>query len=219
MISSLLALVMIVVLAVSAAVVFIPWATITGKVAKGSRFNWWLPIGAAIGSLSLFLPTMIYGGDNDVLYIIIAPIICSIFLVVAFLYAIRRKKQHCLTALSMLVVYGAVSWGLFKNSHEMHSSTQWIFQSKAYKAKVLAQPATTDGNLKHIEWDGWGFAGNDTVEYLVFDPSDLLSVAAKKHSSGKFSGIPCDVPHVHRLESHYYTVEFYTDTGWESCNY
>jgi hypothetical protein len=215
----LLAFVVIVVLAVSAAVVFIPWARITGKVPKGDRFNWWLPIGAAIGSLILFLPTIIYSGDNDMLYIIIAPFICLIFLVVALLYAIRKKKQYCLAALSMLVVYGSVSWGLLKNSSALYSSTQWLFDSKAYKAKILAQPATTDGTLKHIEWDESGFAGvGVTDEYLVFDPSDSLSVAAKSHSSGKFKGIPCEVPRVRRLESHYYTVLFYTNADWEHCN-
>jgi hypothetical protein len=118
----------------------------------------------------------------------------------------------------MLVVYVAVSWGLFKNSRELHSTTQWLFSSKDYKAKVLAQLSPANGELRHIEWDGWGWGGNDTVEYLVFDPNDWLSAAANSHSSGKFRGIPCEVYRVRRLESHYYTVLFYTDTGWNSCN-
>lgn len=210
----------IIALAISAAVVFIPWARISGNVAKGDRFNRWLPIYAAIGALILFLPTMIYGGDNDVLYIlIIAPIISLIFLFVALFYAIRKKKQSSLAVLAMLVVYVAVSWGLWKNSFELHSTTQWLFWSKGYKARVLSQPTPAAGELRHIEWDVWGFAGLETVTYLVFDPSDLLATAAKSHSPGKFSGIPCEVDRVWRLESHYYAVVFYTDTGWDSCNY
>jgi hypothetical protein len=57
--------------------------------------------------------------------------------------------------------------------------------------------------LKHVEWEssGWGPIG-PTIVYLVFDPADSLSAAAKSHQAGKFSGIPCEVPRVQRLESH-----------------
>ena len=68
-----------------------------------------------------------------------------------------------------------------------------------------------------MEWDGWGFAGaGDTTVYLVFDPSDLLLTEAGDHSSGKFAGIPCEVPLVHRLEDHWYTVLFHTDSDWHA---
>jgi hypothetical protein len=51
----------------------------------------------------------------------------------------------------------------------------------------------------------------------VNDPSDRLDEAAKKGVPGKFIGIPCEAVRVHRLESHWYTVLFYTDTGWTDC--
>jgi hypothetical protein len=54
-------------------------------------------------------------------------------------------------------------------------------------------------------------------EYLVFDPGDSLSAAAASHQPGKFNGIPCEVYRVRRLESHWYTVLFYTDEDWR-CN-
>jgi len=54
--------------------------------------------------------------------------------------------------------------------------------------------------------------------FLVFDPTDSLSAAAKSHSPGKFKGIPCEVPLVRRLESHWYTVRFYTDEYWGRRN-
>jgi hypothetical protein len=73
--------------------------------------------------------------------------------------------------------------------------------------------------MKHIEWDAWGFPGAGyTTVYLVFDPNDSLSAAAKNDSNGKFSGIPCGVSPVHKLESHYYSVILYTDTDWSHCN-
>lgn len=207
----------IVVIAVSAPVILILRVKITGKAEKEDRFNWWLPFIAAVGAIILFVPIMIYDFDIDeMLYIFIAlPIISVIFLVVAIL----KKGLHRLTVLSMLIVYIAVSLSLFKYSNELRWTTRWTLWSKDYKANVLAQPNPTNEELKHIEWDGWGWGGNDTVVYLVFDPTDSLAVAAKSHSSGKFSGIPCEVDRVHRLESHYYTVLFYTDTGWNSCTY
>lgn len=51
---------------------------------------------------------------------------------------------------------------------------RWMFWSGSYKAQVLAQPDSTNNELKHIEWDGWGGAGMDTTVYLVFDPTDSL---------------------------------------------
>jgi len=66
--------------------------------------------------------------------------------------------------------------------------------------------------------DGWGWAGQDTVVYLVFDPADSLSLAASSHQSGKFAGISCEVPYVSRLESQWYTVTFYTGREWGRCD-
>jgi hypothetical protein len=91
--------------------------------------------------------------------------------------------------------------------------------SRQFKAEVLALPAPVNGELRHVEWEATGFAGvaNVTV-YLVFDPTDSLAAAAKRHSPGKFAGIPCEVFRVLRLESHWYSVLFYTDEAWGQRN-
>jgi hypothetical protein len=94
-----------------------------------------------------------------------------------------------------------------------------LIWSRDYKAEVLAQKDSARGELKHVEWDGSGFPGaGDTTVYLVFDPTDALSAAAKSHRPGKFNGIPCEVSLVHRLESHWYAVRFYTDEWWGRRN-
>jgi hypothetical protein len=146
------------------------------------------------------------------LYFLVAtPLVGLVLLVVA----IRKKGRRRLAVFSMFVAYLATSWGLFTNSFGVRTTVRWLLWSKDYKAEVAKQPNSADGALKHIEWDGWGFPGaGDTVAYLVFDPNDSLSTAAASHSSGKFSGIPCEVLSVRRLESHYYSVLFYTDTDW-----
>src|SRR5262249_9729150 len=88
------------------------------------------------------------------------------------------------------------------NSYTIRSSARWFARAHRYKAEVLAQHEV-NGQLKHVEWDGWGGVPvGDWTVYVVFDPTDSLSAAASRHSSGKFSGIPCSVDEVRRLESH-----------------
>jgi len=117
----------------------------------------------------------------------------------------------------MLVVFCSVLWLFWTISDYVRTTGRWVIHSKTYKANVLAQANPTNEGLKHIEWDGWGFAGSDTTVYLVFDPHDSLAMAAKSGQPGKFDGIPCEVPAVQRLEDHWYTVLFYTDTDWSHC--
>jgi hypothetical protein len=163
------------------------------------RFDWRLPLCAAIGALVLFAPIMFSGGDvvvGGLLYMFVAfPSISLISLIVA----LRKKGLRRLAVLSMLVVYLTVSWVLFMNSYELRTTARWLIWSKNYKANVLAQPDSTNGTLRHIEWDGWGYPGSgNTVVYLVFDPNESLSTAASSHSAGKFGGIPCEVSLVRR---------------------
>jgi hypothetical protein len=111
-------------------------------------------------------------------------------------------------ALSLIVL--AAAWQFYV----VRSAARWFASSHRYKAEVLAQPASAVGTLKHIQWDGWGWAGQDTTVYLVFDPADSLSAAARSHRAGKFKGLPCEVDSVSRLETHWYTVQFYTNEFW-----
>jgi hypothetical protein len=115
---------------------------------------------------------------------------------------------------AFLVIAAAVAW----NFYSIRTATKWFMWSQRYKSEVLAQPGRTAGELKHIEWDGWGWAGQDTTVYLVFDSTDSLSVAAANRAPGKFNGIPCEVAQVRQLESHWYTVRFYTDEFWGRRN-
>jgi hypothetical protein len=114
-----------------------------------------------------------------------------------------------------LVITAAVAW----NFYSIRTAAKWFMWSQRYKREVLAQSGGTAGELKHIEWDGWGFPGaGDTTVYLVFDSTDSLSVAAANHGPGKFDGIPCEVAQVRQLERHWYTVQFYTDEFWGRHN-
>jgi hypothetical protein len=114
---------------------------------------------------------------------------------------------------ALFVIAAAIAW----NFYAIRSAARWLAWSPRYKIEVLAQPTIT-GQLKHIEWDGWGWAGQDTTVYLVFDQTDSLSTAARNHHSGKFNGIPCEVPRVDRMEKNWYAVRFYTNEWWGRSN-
>lgn len=180
-----------------------------------NRFNWRLPLYAAVGALIVFLPFIIYAYDiGEFLYLLIGIPIVSLAFLVAVVFFTKRR----LAVLSMLIVYWAVTLVLFRYSFDLRSAGRWLLWSKDYKAVVRAQPESPNGELRHIAWDGWGWGGNDTTVYLVYDPADSLSATANGHSSGKFNGIPCKVPRVRRLESRWYFVVFYTNTAWDHCN-
>src|SRR6266851_2681487 len=180
------------------------------------RYNWRLPLYGVLGAVIVLFPIMIFGnGLGAVLIMLVAAAIVSLILLIV---AIRKMRHQTLSVLAMLALYCAVSWLLFRVSHDVHTSGRWFVHSKIYKTQVLAQPASANGELKHVVWEWWGFAGSNTVDYLVFDPNDSLASAAKSHSTGKFSGLPCEVFRVRRLESHWYCVLFYTNSAWDHCD-
>jgi hypothetical protein len=196
------------------------YARMAGKTAEGDRFHWSLPLYAAAGALIIFLPITLYSSQwGTFLYLLGAvPVISLVLLVIGIVLAIRRKPRRALAIVTALFVLWGVSWALWRNELPMRSEVRWLWNSKAYKAQVLAQPVPANGDLRHIEWDGWGFPGaGDTVNYLVFDPTDSLAAAARSRGPHKFNGIPCEVPEIHRLEKDWYTVLFYTDTAWDHC--
>jgi hypothetical protein len=136
--------------------------------------------------------------------------------------AIGKSRRRYLQQLSILTILLIVAAGVFifgqMYPFAIRSEARWLVGSEGYKTLVLSQPSPPNNELKHIEWDGSGFAGvaTDTV-YLAFDPADTLSTAAKSHRSGKFNGIPCEVLTVRRLENHWYAVLFYSDESWDQC--
>jgi hypothetical protein len=177
-----------------------------------SRVRWMLALTAVVLlSLELFLTLFTIDLIEWFCLIVITVIVLGL-LVLAFF----TKRLSASTAIATFIVYCLTTGIVVVHRNEIRTNTRWFLWSKRYRAQVLAT-AATNGELKHIEWDGWGFAGADTTVYLVFDPSDSLLTGAEDHSFGKFAGIPCKVPFVHQLEAHWYTVLFYTDTDWHHC--
>jgi hypothetical protein len=183
--------------------------------AADERFNWRLPLCGVLGGAFVDLPLLIFGNSIVAFSasVVLGAVITSIVVVSFF----RTVRLQTVAAFSMAVAFGASSWLLFLGSDGIRTAGRWLFQSGKYKAEIAAQPDPANGELKHVEWDVWGFAGAETEAYLVFDPDDSLRAAAERHSPGKYDGIPCKVPDVRRLEDRWYVVRFYTDTDWNHC--
>jgi hypothetical protein len=186
---------------------------VEGMVTK-DRVNWRHSLYTALGAVVVFFLLAMWNADADILYLLVVIPITSIFLIMLVTDA---KGRNRLFALSTLAVFGALSWILVRHSFEIRTTGRWLLWSRIYKAQVLAQPTPQNGELKHIDWDGWGFVFAETNVYLVFDSPNLLSQESQRQSSGKFSGIPCPIWKLHRLEGRWYYAVFYTDARWESC--
>jgi len=186
------------------------------KTADGHRLNWLLPLYAVVGTFIVFIPVAI--SDPPDMWLILYTLLVAPIITLSLLITTVLKKGRRLSILSMLGLYLAISALLVVNHSAVRDAARWLLWSRDYKSKVLAQPESTNGELKHVEWDGWGWAGMDTTVFLVFDPTDSLRAAAKSHRAGKFGGVPCEVPLVRRLESHWYSVRFYTDQVWSGCD-
>jgi hypothetical protein len=153
------------------------------------------------------------------IYIFVVAILLLSCIVLLISAAISKNRRRYLQQLLTLAIILAMSIAVFVFDHlnpiAIRSTARWLVWSRDYKAEVLKQTQPANGELKHIEWDGWGMFAQNTLIFLVFDPTDSLLRAAKNHQPGKFDGIPCEVPLVRRLESHWYAVVFYTSQGWD----
>jgi hypothetical protein len=182
------------------------------------RLNWRLPLYVVAGACIASLSMMVYSPNGGLLYmLVIAPLVCFILLIAV---GIRKNPRQRLSILLTLIAFLAASAALLKNEGTLRPSIRWLLWSHRYKAELLALPNPAKSELKHVEWDGWGFvpSGNNVV-YLVFDPTDSLAYAAKTHAPGRFNGLPCEVPLVRRLDKEWYSVHFYTDEKWGECPY
>jgi hypothetical protein len=194
-----------------------------GDMRAEGQFKWRPLLGAAVIGLLTFTTIATWQADTSLLLtvFVVAPVLL-VFTVGSVIYALIRRRQ-LRTILATLAVLWAIAacFFFFNREHPfaIRETARWLIWSHEYKQQVLAQPTSVNGDLKHIEWDASGFAGvaNNTA-YLVFDPTNTLSAAAKNNQAAEFNGVPCKVRAIRRLENHWYAVLFYTDQAWGECN-
>ena len=191
------------------------------EVSNRDRLNWRLPLYGGAGATGVLLLLFLHSADASWLHIlVIGPIFCLSCLILLLIAAIRKRPLRCLSILLTLITFLVVSWALFVNEKALRPELRWMLFSHRYKSQLLVQPPSANGELKHLQWDAWGWGPiGPTIVYLVFDPSDSLATAASNGRAGQFGGIPCEVSRVQRLESRWYAVTFYTEERWGGHNH
>jgi hypothetical protein len=159
--------------------------------------NWQLPLYGAFAAILVLFPKIVFGNDVGTIFItmLLGAIVCVALLIVAVL----KIRRHTIASLLMVVVFCAVCWALVRISDDVRTVCRWALHENAYKAEVLAQPSSTDGRLKHVEWDGWGFCRKWRYGGLsCFRPQrftcvggkDWLSREIQRHSLRSFACAP-----------------------------
>jgi hypothetical protein len=185
-----------------------------GWLSRAHPFRRWFPICALVPGLIIWPLDIAYGQSLGMFFLLLVayPVVAATLVGIAALY---WRQWHY--GFSTLLIFFALSWVVIKHGYDMHSETRWLAGSEKFKAELFAEPPASPGQLRHVDWGGWGMAGQDTESYLIFDPQDSLALAARHKESGKVPGIPCGVSYVRRLEDHWYYAVFYTNTLWEYC--
>jgi hypothetical protein len=183
---------------------------------KTAQRTWLMPSVATLAFILIFLPLLLIPGVSDDYFLLVLP---AIFIagICTLIYAAVRKKLRI--ALLVFAIWALSDFVYFHN-FQIRTFTRWTLFSHRYQNQVLAQPEPLDGSLKHMEWDGWGWAGMDFSVFLVFDPADSLAEFAKAGRFGNVPRLPCDVSEIRQLGPHWYIVMFdgYVDqSSWTNC--
>ncbi len=181
------------------------------SICSDSRYYWRLAGGLVASLVLTVLPVVFAESDLSGLLVVAMTLITVAVLIIFAAVANGGRRR---VTLSVLVVYALVPAFLLMHFWVFRDHARWFLLSSAYEAKVLAQPAAANGELKHVVWDGAGFAGQDTDIYLVFDPTNSLAARVGGRPPVRAVGLPCVVDRITRLESHWYAVMFYTDIFW-----
>ncbi len=182
------------------------------------RLRWKLLLCAALASSAIYLPIIISGSEGwELTYWFCLLVIGLGSSATALILALTGKWRNGLLLLGMAAACILISFLLLWKSFIVRTYIRWAFHADSYKKEVLAQHDLKPGDLQHVEWDGWGWAGQDTAVYLVHDPQDRIRYAVQGKQGIKAENLSCEVSQVHRLEQRWYAVVFFTDTRWDNC--
>lgn len=148
----------------------------------------------------------------------LATLLCAVMTLITgvlmSIFAVASTGRRRWVTLSVLAVYLLGSVFLLTHVGVSRNHLRWLLLSRSYEARVLAKPTPGNGELRHALWDGSGFGGQETLTYLVFDPTNSLVTKLAMSAPVRAAGLPCSVLQITRLESQWYAVKFYTDETW-----
>jgi hypothetical protein len=145
-----------------------------------------------------------------VYFLLLVPLAIFVWLIVGL---ILRTRRVWLT-LFLFCVVTAISW---KIDYFLRVHGRWLVLAASSKKQVLAQPPPATGQLRHLDWDGWGMFAQDTEVYLVNDPANATLEIEKTKDGLMAKSVPCHFWRAYRLEPHWYALVYFTSTGWDDC--
>jgi hypothetical protein len=175
-----------------------------------------LPLGALAGFI-LYIPFLyLKSFDLESIGYILVLILLAIMLSVGVVLR-RFFTKHWTSPRLVLVALGflGASVLMFLSTQHLRPWARWLVGSGHFKQEVQLQPANPRTGIRFMEWDGWGFAGSDTIVFLVFDPTDMLGEGLRKHTPSRFAEFAQHVWFYERLERCWYSVTFYTNDPWD----
>ena len=132
----------------------------------------------------------------------------------------QTVPRRTIIAVALFATFTAVVAVVLVKRSQPRPEAVWVTSSRTYKQQVLAA-TNSDGELKHVEWngDGWGNAATgDWASYVVFDPSNSLAATMKSDQPRKVKGIPCTVLKIRRLENQWYSVVLDMNQFWDKMH-
>ena len=150
--------------------------------------------------------------DVFLLLFVVVPVAILIFVGLS----IWGGKKAAVPLGTALLICLVATYASGRYSAFLRSEIRWWSSRPVWKQRVLGQ-RDDPGQLKHLDWDGWGMFAQDTEVYLVYDPTDQLRNTTDTVGGKHGPGLPCEVWKVWRLEPHWYNVVFFTNTSWDSC--
>jgi hypothetical protein len=134
---------------------------------------------------------------------------------------LRKGRQQRIVSFAVFAAFLCVTAGVVISQRTIRPHLLWLISSNRYKNEVLSNAVAANGELKHMEWDGDGWGSGVTGEwtgYIVFDPSDSLSPTTKEYAPKEYTGIPCKVILVRRLEKQWYSVVLDMNQFWDKTH-
>jgi hypothetical protein len=181
------------------------------------RRPWFLVVLAGLASILCYSPFLFlkYFDFESIFYLLFLAFAFFVFLIVVAARGVITKRWVDLKIFLAVMVFLATSFLMFLATDHLRPWARWLTGARHYKQEVQLLPADPRTGIRLMEWDGWGFAGSDTSVILMYEPTDTLGEALRKHTPGRFAEFAKHVWSYERLERCWNSVTFYTNDAWD----
>jgi hypothetical protein len=183
------------------------------------KSRWWLiALISALAAFVMYLPLLyLRSFDFESIFYLLGLFLATLAIGIGIIARrISMKRWPNWRLFPAAAVFWAVSVSMFWSTESLRPWARWIVASDRYKNLVLQQRPDRGSGLRHIEWDGWGWAGMDTSVQLVYDPTDSLARELRLNPKGRFAEVAVRTAKAQRLGKNWYSLTLFTSETWDS---